>query len=158
MFLKHRQAIIEHNYGNIKRQWSFHFILTNEIQTPGSFGCRFYFYSLQSEKNPEYYGLGGVWDYMKELPTDLKRPVLSLIQAFEIITSGFLSFHRNVLFCNGLRKGYGYLHKLGDRRVFRQTDVSGHPTNNIYRLPIYIYNENQKSILLNYYLYFNTSL
>jgi len=62
--------------------------------------------------------------YMKALATDVKRAVLSMIHPFEIITSGFLSFQRNVLFCNGLRQGSGYLNKLGGNRVFRQTDVS----------------------------------
>jgi len=41
--------------------------------------------------------------YMKALATYLKRAVLSMIHPFEIITSNFLSLHRNVLFCNGLR-------------------------------------------------------
>jgi len=119
VFLKRRQAIIEHNCGDIKRQWNFHFILTNETQTTGSFGSRFYVYSLQSKNNPEYYyGLGGVWDYLKKMTIDLKRAVLSMIHAFEINTSGFLSFQRNVLFYNGLRKGSGYLNKLGGDEVF----------------------------------------
>ena len=56
--------------------------------------------------------------YMKALARDLKRAVLSMIHAFEIITSGFLSLHRNVLFCNGLRKGSGYLNKLGEKVGF----------------------------------------
>jgi len=130
VFLKHLQAIIEHNCSDIKRQWDFHFILTNEIQTLSSFGCRFYVYSLQSKNNPEYYyGLEGVWDHMKALATDLKRIILSLIHTFEIITSGFLSFQRNVLFFNSLREGSGYLNKLGGKRVFRQTDVMQHNKN-----------------------------
>jgi len=58
------------------------------------------------------------WDYMKELARDLKRAVLSMIHAFEIITSSFLSFQRNVLFCNGLRQGSGYLNKLGGTEGF----------------------------------------
>jgi len=82
-------------------EFSFH--PHKKIQTPANFGCRFHVYSIQSEKNPEYYGLGGVWDYMKALARDFKRAVLSMIHAFEIITSGFLSSQRNVLFCNGLR-------------------------------------------------------
>jgi len=84
----------------------FYFVITSETHTPISFGCRFYVYSLQSEKNPKYYGLVGVWDYMKEMTIDLKRAVLSMIHAFEIITSGFLSFQRNVLFCNGPASGF----------------------------------------------------
>ena len=56
--------------------------------------------------------------YMKALARDLKRAVLSMIHAFEIITSGFLSFNRNVLFCNGLHKGSGYLNKLGGKEGF----------------------------------------
>jgi len=50
---------------------------------------------------------------MKALARNFKRAVLSMIQAFEIITSGFLSFHRNVLYFNCLRQGSGYLNKLG---------------------------------------------
>jgi len=58
------------------------------------------------------------WDYMKALATDLKRAVLSMIHAFEIITSGCLSFQWNVLFCNGLHQGSGYLNKLGGEEGF----------------------------------------
>ena len=56
--------------------------------------------------------------YMKALARDFKRAVFSMIQAFEIITSGFLSFHRNVLYFNGLRQGSGYLNELGEKEGF----------------------------------------
>jgi len=62
--------------------------------------------------------LEGIEEYLKELARDLKRAVLSMIYAFEIITSGFLSLQRNVLYCNGLHKGSGYLNKLGGKEGF----------------------------------------
>ena len=55
---------------------------------------------------------------MKEMTIDLKRAVLSMIHAFEIITSSSLSFQRNVLLCNGLHQGSGYLNKLGGKEGF----------------------------------------
>jgi len=63
-------------------------------------------------------GWEGFGKYVKALATYLKRAVLSMIHTFEIITSNFLSLHRNVLFCNGLRQGSGYLNKLGGKEGF----------------------------------------
>jgi len=57
-----------------------------------------------------------------------------MIHPFEIITSGFLSLHRNVLFCNGLRQGSGYLNKLEGNRVFRQTAVISNPESQVLHI------------------------
>jgi len=65
--------------------------------------------------------------YMKALARDLKRAVLSMINAFKTITSGSLRFQRNVLYCNGLRQGSGYLNELGGKRFLDRLPLWGKP-------------------------------
>ena len=100
---KRRQAIIEHNYGTIKRQWNFHFIITKKYKHRAASDVGFMFIAYNLKRILNIMGWEEFGKYMKALARDLKRAVLSMIYAFEIITSGFLSLHRNVLFCNGLR-------------------------------------------------------
>src|SRR3990172_2625752 len=56
---KRRQAIVEHPYGTIKRQWGFSYILTKKekARAGSDVGFMFIAYNLRRIGNPEYSGL-----------------------------------------------------------------------------------------------------
>jgi len=75
---KRRQSIIEHNYGTIKRQWNFHFILTKKFKHRAASDVGFMFVAYNLRRILNVIGLEAFRKYMKELIKGLERTFLSL--------------------------------------------------------------------------------
>ncbi len=53
-----RQAIVEHPFGTMKRQWGFDHIMTKKRKEKSICRCWTYLYCLQFKKNYKYYRCG----------------------------------------------------------------------------------------------------
>ena len=103
---KQRQAIIEHNYGTIKRQWNFHFVLTKKgmERAASDAGFMFVAYDLRrlmnlidKNKFKEYlaklvclvFGKSSQWEapgpLLRHLPTRIQFYLLKKRAALDII-------------------------------------------------------------------------
>jgi transposase len=110
---KRRQSIIEHNYGTIKRQWNFHFILTKKYKHRAASDVGFMFIAYNLRRILNIVGLEEFGKYLKELSRALKSHILKLLRGINSLYKHILEFHPDKLFCNMNFQGSGYLNKLG---------------------------------------------
>ena len=66
-FYKRRQAIVEHSYGTIKRQWGFSYILTKQGKARASADVGFMFIAYNLKRLINIIGQEGFKKYLKAL-------------------------------------------------------------------------------------------
>ena len=79
---RRRQAIIEHNYGTIKRQWNFHFIITRKFKQRASSDVGFMFIAYNLRRIINLIGREAFRSYLKGHINTLKTAFRSILNTF----------------------------------------------------------------------------
>ena len=101
---KRRQAIIEHNYGTIKRQWNFHYIITKKGKDRASSNVGFMFvaynlrriFNLVDQEALKKY-LKMLWLCFLAIMDDLRvrRKLIQRSEIYRFHNYQFLQLHSN---------------------------------------------------------------
>lgn len=79
---RRRQAIIEHNYGTIKRQWNFHYIITKKFKQRASSDVGFMFIAYNLRRIINLIGKDAFKAYMKALSNTQNSSILAHLNTF----------------------------------------------------------------------------
>jgi hypothetical protein len=88
---KQRQAIVEHPYGTIKRQWGFSYILTKQGKQRASADAGFMFIAYNFRRILNILGMDTFRDYLKTL-------ALSFLHLFSLLKTKISRFTRFTFF------------------------------------------------------------
>jgi transposase len=105
---KQRQAIVEHPYGTIKRQWGFCYILTKQGKERASADAGFMFVAYNLRRIINILGIDTFRDYLKTL-------VFSFLYLIALIKTKISIFKQFVFFENYIAK---YFYPCSNRFIF----------------------------------------
>jgi transposase len=106
---KKRQAIIEHNYGTIKRQWNFHYILTKKGKQRAAADVGFMFVAYNLRRILNLIDTKVLKEYLRILCPDILAK-FSLFKGY--LTKYKPAFSQNQLFCSFRNPIFQYVNSL----------------------------------------------